>query len=76
MLTFIQGLLTASVATKYLKTISRSLQIHPNLYFMSLEGQVLLGTCSTGGGPKLNSAVVLTYDTGLSDTIYKESRGC
>ena len=28
------------------------------------------------GGQNLNSAVVLTYDTGRSDTIIKESRGC
>ena len=29
-----------------------------------------------GGGAKLNSAIVLTYDTGRSDTILKESRRC
>ena len=28
-----------------------------------------------GGGAKLNLAVVLTYDTGRSDTILEESRG-
>ena len=27
-------------------------------------------------GAKLNSLVVLTYDTGRSDAILKESRGC